>query len=234
MDGETALSEGGDLTAAYVTPQAFSAEHYDVSYNEIDLEANEADDALIDMGQLSQIAIVNMNAIDIAGDITISDAFDGDAGLLEQIGTDYEIGGDETFGNLIEADGVNGVSLGADAENTSVQAAYLNVNSISAGGTLNGNVEQEIIAQDYVTNNRVDASSFDGLVSVANFAQVAQVNLNEVSAGLFDGANIDQNISNGVDIRIDNTMSAISDIGSVNVEGVVQQAIARVNSISGL
>jgi hypothetical protein len=63
---------------------------------------------------------------------------------------------------------------------------------------------------------------------------VAQVNLNEVTAAVFDGADISQYNSNGVEIIMYNTLSAISDIGSVNVDGIVQQATARVNSISGL
>jgi hypothetical protein len=234
MDGETVVSEGGDLSAAYVNQDAVNADLYDITFNEMDLEADEADTDTMDLGKLSQIAMLNMNSVDIAGDIIIGDTFGGSAGELWQQGTSDDLGGEDDFGNRIWADASNGLSLGADADNTSVQAAYLNVNSVSAGGTLSGNVDQDINADYYNTRNLVDAYSFDGLVSVANFAQVAQTNLNEVSAGVFDGAVIEQHIENGVEIYIDNNVDAISDIGSVNVEGVVQQAIARVNSISGL
>jgi hypothetical protein len=233
-DGTTVLSEGGDLSVAYVNQDAVNADLRDITYNEMDLEADGADTDTIDLGKLSQIAMLNMNSVDIAGDIIIGDTFGGSAGELWQQGTENDIGMNDEFGNRIYADASNGLSLGADADNTSVQAAYLNVNSVSAGGTLSGNVDQDITTDDYRSMNLVDAYSFDGLVSVANFAQVAQTNLNEVSAGVFDGAVIEQHIDTGVEITIDNTVNAISDIGSVNVEGVVQQAIARVNSISGL
>ena len=224
------VTAGGDLTTAYINQDSYDVDLSDVDYNELDLYAGS--DSTIDLGKLSQIAMVSLNSVDVAGDITIDTAFDGDSGLLYQYGTDYGIG--NGFGNNAWAHATDGVSLGADADAMSVQAAYLNVNAVSAGGTLSGNVDQDIVNDYYNADNRIDVTTFSGLADVSNFAQVAQVNLNDVSAAVFAGGDIDQHIQNGVDINIENSLNAISDIGTVNVEGIVQQATARVNSISGL
>jgi hypothetical protein len=229
------VTAGGDLTAAYITQYAsdFKLTGDGNWNNELGLNGDE--NSSIDLGKISQIAMLSLNSVDIAGDITIGAAFDGDAGLLLQQGNVEDVNyWDGVFGNAIWAHASDGVSLGADADNTGVQAAYLNVNAVSAGGTLSGNVEQEIIADEYRVANDVDAYTYSGLADVSNMAQVAQVNLNDVSAAVFSGGDIDQHIGNGVEINIDNTLSAISDIGSVNIEGIVQQATVRVNSIIGL
>jgi hypothetical protein len=231
-DGEI-VTPGGNLVTADVDQYAYYTALNDVTYNDIDIDGD-GDNTSVDLGEMSQIALINMNSVDIAGDITIGDAYDGGSGLLYQEGTSSSVGSDNFFGNSIRVEEIAGNASIGSADNNSVQAAYLNVNSVSAGGTLSGNVEQQTIADYYVVGNRVAVDTFEGVASVANFAQVAQVNLNEVTAAVFDGADISQYNSNGVEIIMYNTLSAISDIGSVNVDGIVQQATARVNSISGL
>jgi hypothetical protein len=235
LDAEGELvTAGGDLTAEYVDQNAADMQlevvDYEAStgYNEMDVEAYGGG---IDLGQLSQVYFVNLNTVDVAGDISVTD--------LDQTGTDYNVSAaNEIWAN---ADEGGDALLGGDAtpEQASVQAAYLNVNSVSAGGAISTGsgedaIHQQINADYYSAGNHVYAWSASGLAEVANFTQVAEVNLNQVSAGVFDGANIEQNINYGVTVDIENNTTAISDIGTANIEGVTQQAIARVNSISGL
>jgi hypothetical protein len=233
-DGKV-VTAGGDLTAASVEQDAYYMDLSGIDYNELDVAA---DYGGIDLGQISQVYFVNLNAVDVAGDLSVTD--------LDQIGTDAAVSTwDETYslGNEIyaEADYSGDALLGGDAtpEQASVQAAYLNINSVSAGGALSTGtgddaIHQEINYDFYNAGNSIEARSAAGLAEVANFTQVTEVNLNQVSAGVFDGANIDQGINYGVVVDIENNTTALSDIGTANIEGVTQQAIARVNSISGL
>lgn len=222
------VTAGGDLTAAYVDQNAYDMVLSGADYNEMDVEAYGGG---IDLGQLSQVYFVNLNTVDVAGDISVTD--------LDQTGTDFYVSAE----NNIWANAYEGgdALLGGDAtpEQASVQAAYLNVNSVSAGGAISTGsgddaIHQDIYQYEYDAGNRVSASSASGLAEVANFTQVAEVNLNQVSAGVYDGANIEQYVNNGVDVNIENYAGSISDIGTANIDGVTQQAIARVNSISGL
>lgn len=226
---------GGDLTAANVDQNAYYMDLSGIDYNELDVSA---DFGGVDLGQISQVYFVNLNTVDVAGDLSVTD--------LDQIGTDYAVSTtDEIYsvGNEIYAgahfDGDALVGGDATPEQASVQAAYLNVNSVSAGGAISTGSGDDAIHQDinydyYNAGNRIEAEAASGLAEVANFTQVAEINLNQVSAGVFDGANIEQNINYGVTVDIENNTTAISDIGTANIEGVTQQAIARVNSISGL
>ena len=229
LDAEgNVVTAGGDLTAAYVDQNVFDMSLSGADENELDVQAYGGG---VDLGQLSQVYFVNLNTVDVAGDISVTD--------LDQTGTDYYVAAENTiWANAYEG---GDALLGGDAtpEQASVQAAYLNVNSVSAGGAISTGsgddaIHQDIYQHEYDAGNSVSALSASGLAEVANFTQVAEVNLNQVSAGVFDGANIEQYVNYGVNVDIENNTTAISDIGTANIDGVTQQAIARVNSISGL
>ena len=230
--GEDTPISGGDLVAAYVTQDASGLDlsgYWWGNQNEIDLEGDS-----VDVGQISQVFQINLNKVAVAGDLSIgAPGDDTDTSLLQQIGTEYDL----YVENGVEAgywDEVTGnVLIGSDADHESIQAAYLNVNKIAVGDTLSGNVEQLIVADDYATHNFVDAYSVNGVVDVTNFTQVAQVNLNEISAGTYADANIDQQIENDLNVTIDNVINSVSDTGSANIQGLTQQAIARINTIGG-
>ena len=119
------------------------------------------------------------------------------------------------------------------ADDAGIQAAYLNVNTIAAGDTLSGNVDQDINAEYYSAENTLSGYSSAGTVDVANFTQSAQINLNEITAGTYVDANIDQHIETDLWVNIENVVNSISDTGAANIEGITQQAIARINTIGG-
>ena len=221
---------GGDLVAAYVTQDASGLEIQNYSYwwdgatgNEIDLAGD-----TIDMGKMSQVFQVSLNKIDVAGSILIGDGTD--SGLLSQVGTDYDL---SVFNDIYTYESTGDVSLAAAADDAGIQAAYLNVNTIAAGDTLSGNVDQDINAEYYSAENTLSGYSSAGTVDVANFTQSAQINLNEITAGTYVDANIDQHIETDLSVNVQNLVDSISDTGAANIEGITQQAIARINTIGG-
>ena len=237
------VSEGGDLIAALVTQDAselvignYSVEDswiYDgANLNEIDLSGD-----TIDVGKMSQVFQIALNKIDVAGDILIGEPGDETStSLLSQVGenTDLIVRNEIYNYGAGGAEGASGaVSLGAGTDAVGVQVAYLNVNSIAAGGTLSGNVDQDINANAYAAYNTISGYSTYGAVDVANFAQQARVDLNTISAGEYVDANIEQHINTDLVVDVQNFVESISDHAAANIEGVSQQAIINLNTIGG-
>ena len=236
---------GGDLIAALVTQDAseLAVGYWDeggwANLNEVDFVGD-----TIDVGQVSQAFQISLNKVSVAGDILIgAPGDDADVSLLSQVGQTADL---VVNNEIYTYNATDDVSLGADvagdkADYVGVQAAYLNVNSISAGdtisgndnGTLSGNVDQDINANLYEAYNTIGGYSSAGVVTVQNFTQTAAINLNTITAETYVDANIEQHINTDLDVSVENRINSISDVGSANIDGVSQQAIVRLNTIGG-
>jgi hypothetical protein len=203
--------------------------------NEIEITTDED----LDVGMMSQYYQVTLNQVDVAGSILIGEYEDDTdtSNLLQSGNTD-----DLFVYNLInvasedEDEVSEDVLVGDDAENVGVQYGYLNVNSIKAGDLLSGNVEQDINADYYEVINEIDAYSPAHDVDVSYFTQSGAVSLNTIVAGTLEGAYIQQDILDDLEVRIDNIASAVVDASSgvASVQNITQQAVTKINTIGGI
>lgn len=220
------LSAGGDLSVQLYQESAYSDYYWDQPH--FDLTNSVDVDSSADYGSVSDVlqqATINYATVDVTGNIT---------GYIDQ-NSDEDDYHDFYLNNDINVAGYVDASISG-----STQLAALNLNTVSAGGTISADYigQEGYYGSDYIVDNYAYASSFEGVSSISDMAQVASINLNTVSADLYTSNGVDTlDIDQYADIgdsqfQIENTIYAISDMGSANINGIVQQAIARVNSIS--
>lgn len=217
------LSAGGNFSVDLDQESGDDSVEFDL-INELAVN----DDRNADYGSASEIlqqATLNYATVDVTGNIT---------GLIDQ-NSDQDDDHDFYLNNEIDVSGFVDASISG-----ATQLAALNLNTVSAGGTMSANHidQQGYDDSDYIIDNIAYATSFEGVSSIVDMVQSGSINLNTVSADLYvSSADHNLEINQYADIgysdfQIENTIYAISDMGAANINGIVQQAVARVNSIS--
>jgi hypothetical protein len=125
----------------------------------------------------------------------------------------------------------------------STQTFVLNLNTVSSTGNVSGNVSQEAsdinldvgAAQNsafvYANQDIAGRRNVGGNASINGLVQTLAANVNTLSAGSLDGANVYQDASD-IYSPLSNYAMADSEWGTASVDGVAQTAINRVNHIS--
>lgn len=199
--------------------------------------------AQVDTGNVSvegveQTALITSNTVS-AGNIATSSE-DGYGIVQNTEGLGYS-------GQYV-GDSVNEIDVQAnDAGNASLlngtQTFVLNLNTVSSTGSVSGNVSQEAsdinldvgAAQNsafvYANQDIAGRRNVGGNASINGLVQTLAANVNTLSAGSLDGANINQ-VASDINSPLSNYAMADSEWGTASVDGVAQTAINRVNHIS--
>jgi hypothetical protein len=145
-------------------------------------------------------------------------------------------------------DSVNEIDVQAnDAGNASLlngtQTFVLNLNTVSSTGAVSGNVSQDAsdinldvgAAQNsafvYANQDIAGRRYAGGNASINGLVQTLAANVNTLSAGSLDGANVNQSASD-INSPLSNYAMADSEWGAASIDGVAQTAINRVNYVS--